>query len=334
MLPDEDAAVFTDHLLDVLAGHLQGWVLDLGLRLELFKAFRRPATVAEAAALLHVPARPGLAAWVDAALAGGWLEPMGRDRLQVAPGLGAVLLDGDWQADAAGFATAVPSLGADMVGLRGRLLAGRPPRTPLPSGDLHAGLDLVSRSFVRRALEVARELDLGHPPRRILEIGASNGRGTLLLHQVFPKARIVAVETNPAAVAEASGRLAAAGLRELVTLLAQPPEQVVLERPADLAVATLAVHKAPDPASLLAAVRRSLGERGALVCSELPFPAGPGERQTAAGRFLVAWRLRELGAGTRTLTVGELEALVTAAGFAIESSERVHPLQQVVVARG
>ena len=329
---DPDVASATNRLLAVLAGHMQLWVVELGIRLGLFKVFRRPASVAQAAAMLHAHDERRLAAWVEAAHAGGWLERSGPGgSFVLAPGVAEVLLDGDWEADLAGVTLMVPAVAEQMVGLRADLLAGRLTSWDAVGEDFLVGLGLVARGHYRRALEVAR--GVVPAPRRVLELGAGAGRGLLLLNQVYPKARLTALEPDPALVAEADRRVTAAGIRDRVTFLELPLDRVAVDQPADLALLSLGLHHLPDRGAVLAAIHRALADDGALVLSEFPYPETDAALRADTGRFLAAWQLHETSFGTHHLTPTELRELLEGAGFAVESSQRVHPLQHVLVAR-
>ena len=169
-------------------------------------------------------------------------------------------------------------------------MRGSPERVPLadaPPPAEHAGAQPVTRPPGPDAvsqLEAELFLSLGLPEAgTLLELGAGEGRTSLLLAGLFPEARIVAVDADPEQLTLAEAVAARAGLSEHCTFMAGQPERVPLERDTvDAAVARLLLQRLADPGAALAELRRVLRPGGTVVLLDIddgglmvhPEPAG------------------------------------------------------------
>jgi SAM-dependent methyltransferase len=171
------------------------------------------------------------------------------------------------------------------------------------------------------------------PVRRVVDLGAGTGAGTLALLRRFPGAHVDAVDSSAELLARLEARAAALGLAGQVrTVLADldagwpDPGGSGAEGP-DLVWASSSLHHLADPARVLAAVAGALRPGGLLVVVELsafprflPEDAGVGrpgleERLHAALDAQRAEELPHLGAdwGPR----------LTAAGLAVVAEREV-----------
>ncbi|NBB93838.1 MAG: methyltransferase domain-containing protein [Gammaproteobacteria bacterium] len=164
--------------------------------------------------------------------------------------------------------------------------------------DRHAELfDEVGRRLLER-------LDgLRFEPERIVDLGCGTARHTLELHERYPKARLLAVDSAAAMLGQARRRRGRWRRRfELACAdLAAPP---LAEASVDLVYANLSVQWAGDLAVILSALRRIMRPRGLLLLT-LPGPDTLVELRRAGA-------VVEAGVDTHAQ---ELGGLLTRAGF-------------------
>ncbi|MDP9796025.1 SAM-dependent methyltransferase [Catenuloplanes nepalensis] len=109
------------------------------------------------------------------------------------------------------------------------------------------------------------------PPKRIVDLGAGTGIGTLALAARFPGAEVVAVDNSPRMLERIRAAAARDGLGgRIATLEADlAGGWPGVERPG-LVWAALSMHHVPDPEALLGQIRDALPGDGLLVVSEMP----------------------------------------------------------------
>jgi ubiquinone/menaquinone biosynthesis C-methylase UbiE len=129
---------------------------------------------------------------------------------------------------------------------------------------LHAYLDEVTTWVERLA---------GDSPRRILDLGAGTGTGTVALAQRFGQADVIAVDKSEEMRARVRDKAVAAGFADRVSAV-----QVDLDtawpavEPVDLAWAASSLHEMADPGQVLANVFGALRPGGLLAVAEMNAP--------------------------------------------------------------
>ncbi|MGP5077908.1 class I SAM-dependent methyltransferase [Brachybacterium alimentarium] len=156
-------------------------------------------------------------------------------------------------------------------------------------GEVHA--DLLDSATAR----LAALTEPAQPVRRILDIGAGAGNGTLALARRFPAADVVAVDIDPVMLERVRQRASAAGFSDRITTL----EADVLGEMAglgasDLMWASASLHEVADPERAFQNLFSSLRPGGLLSILEMDAPPRvlPAE--------LADWeeRVRAAGAGS------------------------------------
>ena len=164
-------------------------------------------------------------------------------------------------------------------------------------GALAELLDLDALVFARplRAVHAEVAALAEGPVRRVLDLGAGTGAGTVALLQQHVDAHVVAVDASAEMLAHLRDRVEQLGLADRVTTrcvdLDDAPDDL---GPADLAWASASLHHLADPDSTLAQVTAAIRPGGLLAVVELTgfpafVPAGtPGGVAEAAARDLLS----------------------------------------------
>jgi SAM-dependent methyltransferase len=167
--------------------------------------------------------------------------------------------------------------------------------------------------------------------RRVLDVGCGPGVGACRLAELFPSARVVAVDGSPAMLARAAARAERLGLAERVEIrsVELPASLEALGR-ADIVWASMVLHHIGDELGVLRHIRELLTAGGLLAVLEwagplrvLPDeadPARPGiwQRLDAASAAWFAEMRAALAAAAGTVAY---PAILEAAGFEVVADE-------------
>lgn len=113
--------------------------------------------------------------------------------------------------------------------------------------------------------------------RRVLDVGAGTGTGTVALARLLPCAEVVALDRSPAMLRRVEEAARAAGVadrvRTVVADLDEPlPAALADGGPVDLVWASASLHEVADPRGVLARLRDLLAPEGVLVAVEMDAP--------------------------------------------------------------
>jgi len=117
----------------------------------------------------------------------------------------------------------------------------------------------------------------------LADVGCGHGFFTIPAAKKLRQGRVMAVDTDPGALAEARQRAAEAGLSNVDFVLSQPYRIPIGDRTASAALLATVLHEVEDKPRFLAEVRRILSPTGRLVVvefhkQEMPFGPPVGER--------------------------------------------------------
>jgi SAM-dependent methyltransferase len=214
-----------------------------------------------------------------------------------------------------------------------------------PGSDAVEYLDLeaqVLRSYRSTVVAWLRQAATGRPRRRILDLGAGTGVGSLELAQRFGGAEVTAVDVSGPQLARLRGRALDLGLAPRIhTVEADLDAEWPAVGPVDLTWASMSLHHFADPDRVLRDLHAATRPGGLLAVAEdagglrfLPPDAGVG-RPGLEERCLAELRL-EL---TRTLPHlgSDWPPRLRAAGFTIVAEREfrieVHAAEQADVVR-
>jgi SAM-dependent methyltransferase len=165
----------------------------------------------------------------------------------------------------------------------------------------------------------------GDGVRRVVDLGAGTGSGTIALAGVFAGAELVAVDKSEGMLGRVRERALAAGLAGRVrTVRADLDTPLPAIGPADVAWASNSLHEVADPARLLGDVFALLRPGGLLAVAELdgssrflPDDVGPG----LESRWLAALE-RDRLAGSAPQLGADWGPALAAAGFVVVARRR------------
>jgi SAM-dependent methyltransferase len=150
------------------------------------------------------------------------------------------------------------------------------PHQPDGSGALAELLDLdgeVQHAYLSDVTAWVRELAAGRPGRRILDLGAGTGGGTIALARRFAAADVIAVDQSDELLARIRAKALDLGLAGRVgTVRADLDAAWPAIEPADLAWASNFLHELADPGRVLADVFAAIRPGGLLAVAEMDAP--------------------------------------------------------------
>ncbi len=116
--------------------------------------------------------------------------------------------------------------------------------------------------------------DGGEPVRRVLDVGAGTGTGSVALAERFATAEVVAVDVDERMLQRVTERAASAGLADRVpTLLADVGSDAPDLGRADVVWSSMALHEAADPVRAFGNLHETLRPRGLLAVVEMDAPS-------------------------------------------------------------
>ncbi|MCL8252473.1 class I SAM-dependent methyltransferase [Aeromicrobium fastidiosum] len=159
----------------------------------------------------------------------------------------------------------------------------------MPHGHDH-GHDHPQRALLPRLLDLDAEVhahllteavaavadlaDGAVPVRRVLDVGAGTGTGSVALAERFSTAEVVAVDVDEQMLQRVRERAASAGLADRVsTLLADVGSDTPDLGRADVAWSSMALHEAADPVRAFGNLLDALRPGGLLVVVEMDAPS-------------------------------------------------------------
>ena len=314
-----------DRLFGHILGHQATEIAAIGLRSGLFAAFaERPGlTAPELAASADLDGRY-VSVWTRSAFAHGFLNRTAGDGFELAPYIGALLLDPTSPSYLGGTFRMESATDEDYRRFPTLMATGRIwPRSEHDPEMLQALADATTPDSVMMLDHVLPLLPavLGrlHDAGVMLEIGAGAGAHTLRYAMTFPKCRNVAMEMDRPSIDLARRRLDDAGVGERVEVRHHDANELDDHDRFDLATMNLVLHETggeEEWRNVLLRTFDALRPGGAVVVSELPYPDDPDSyRNNPVYRRLAGIQLHESVVGCGAITEGQLLDLVTAAGF-------------------
>jgi SAM-dependent methyltransferase len=128
----------------------------------------------------------------------------------------------------------------------------------------------VLGDYLFEVTDWVRQLASPSARRRILDLGAGTGTGTIALAQRFPAADVIAVDRSELMLARIRAKAVEHGLADRVhTVRADLDEAMPAREPVDLVWASMSLHHLADPDRVLADVRAAMNPGGLLAVAEM-----------------------------------------------------------------
>ena len=106
------------------------------------------------------------------------------------------------------------------------------------------------------------------PPARVLDLGCGTGWSSIALARAYPKARIHAIDLDPASIAEARTNAEAAGVEARINFEVTDGAGLAATEPYDLVCIFEALHDMAHPVEVLRSVRAALAAGGSLLLAD------------------------------------------------------------------
>jgi SAM-dependent methyltransferase len=164
-------------------------------------------------------------------------------------------------------------------------------------------------------------------PRRVLDLGAGTGTGTVALARCFDPAEVIAVDAAEESLARIHAKVADLGLADRVSTVGADVDEGWPDlEPVDLAWASNSLHEMADPDRVFAQLFATLNPGGLLAVAEMDgFPLFLPE-DIGMGRPGLETRVHEALAEARSDTQPRLgpdwEPNLVRAGFAVRATRR------------
>ncbi|MBA2277206.1 MAG: methyltransferase domain-containing protein [Chloroflexia bacterium] len=315
-------------LFDYLLGNQAAWIIDVGLKAELFRtiATAGPGGIREDTLAERLDYQPRyVRVWCRAAYAFELVDWDQESGYRLAPHMEALLLDATDPQFMGGRLQFYTALYEDYRAFPDSLRTGRVwPRNEHDPWLLEALKNLtkpdavvVTEHVLPQAPEALAGLETGGT---VLEIGPGGGYALAHLAKRFPRSRIVGIEFDPSSIELARRTLEDAGVDDRVEIRHGDANELADEDVYDLVVMNIVLHETGGPAeyrNVLRRTRRALKPGGTVIVSELPYPDSPAEyRAHPVYKALAGVQIHEAQVGCGAITQGELRALLEEAGFA------------------
>jgi SAM-dependent methyltransferase len=308
-------------------GGFQGtWVTAIGRRAGLFQAIHEAGGAVTADALAkRLGYEPRyVRVWCRAAYAYELLDFDPAAGFRLAPHMADLLLNVRDPQYLGGRVDVSVAFGEDFAAFPARLADGK----PFPRKDHAPELVRGIMENSKPDFAIMTEIVLPHAPAllarleaggEILDVGCGAAYGLVHMSRRFPKVRGVGLEIDPPMLELAAKNLAEASAGDRIRVEPTSALAMTFADRFDLAVMNIALHETgerPEWEEVLRRVRQALRPGGALLISELPYPARIEEyREQPAYRMLAGVQHHEVLVGCGMITIPELAALLEGAGF-------------------
>ena len=154
----------------------------------------------------------------------------------------------------------------DRLGLY-RALADGGPSTPAELAGRTGTHERYAREWLPSVPDVHERLR-ADPPARVADVGCGAGWSSISIARAYPKARVDGFDLDEPSVELARANAERAGLADRVSFHVRDASDAALEGRYDLATAFECIHDMGRPVEALRAMRRLVGEEGAVIVAD------------------------------------------------------------------
>jgi SAM-dependent methyltransferase len=325
------------NMLGLLAGYVGHRTVATGLRAGLVAALARggPATPDELADRACLDPFYTFA-WCRAAYGAGVCDRDG-DVYALAPNLATVLLDDTSPAYVGGVFNVLqqPEI---FDRFEANLASGERLWWDGCSPEFIAAVGGTGRPFYRRLVPdgLARVPGLASALAqgcRVLDTACGAGHGLVMLAEACPKCEVSGVDGDPHSIDVACRTLAAAGLRDRVTVWDSPLEKLTVAEPYDVVINNISMHECRDIDAVARNVKAALKPGGVFVISDFPFPDDDDGLRSVPGRVMSGIQIFEAQIDDQLLPRGVYDDLLARHGFTGIGFASITPMHAVTWGR-
>lgn len=284
---DEQRDALVGELFEKIIGAMEVATVYLGDRLGLYQALadHGPATPGELAGHTGVHERYARE-WLEQQAVVGILEaentgaePTAR-RYSIPAGHAEVLLDRDSLSYLAPVARFTMGLVRPLPALAEAFRAGEGVPYPEYGADAREGqadanrpmfVNLLGSEWLPSVPEVHERLQ-ADPPARVADIGCGTGWSSISIARAYPRARVDGYDLDEPSIDLARANAEQSGVADRVTFHVRDASDPALEGRYDLATAFECIHDMGRPVEALRAMRRMVGEEGAVIVADERVP--------------------------------------------------------------
>ncbi|CAA9404736.1 hypothetical protein AVDCRST_MAG82-409 [uncultured Rubrobacteraceae bacterium] len=133
-------------------------------------------------------------------------------------------------------------------------------------------VNLLGSEWLPSVSDVHKRLQEADPPARVADVGCGTGWSSISIAWAYPKARVDGYDLDEPSIEIARRNAEEAGVADRVTFHVRDASDPTLEGRYDLATAFECVHDMGRPVEALGAMRRMVGEAGAVIVADERVP--------------------------------------------------------------
>ncbi len=133
-------------------------------------------------------------------------------------------------------------------------------------------VNLLGSEWLPSVSDVHKRLQEADPPARVADVGCGTGWSSISIAWAYPKARVDGYDLDEPSIEIARRNAEEAGVADRVTFHVRDASDPTLEGRYDLATAFECVHDMGRPVEALGAMRRMVGEVGAVIVADERVP--------------------------------------------------------------
>jgi SAM-dependent methyltransferase len=151
---------------------------------------------------------------------------------------------------------------------------------------------------------------------RVVDTACGSGVGLVALARHYPACAVIGIDGDAHSLDNAAAALTAAGLRDSVTLIESPLEEMTLDQPAAVVLNNISMHECRDIDVVAQRVFDMLEPGGIFVISDFPFPESTEGLRSVPGRIMAGIQFFEAQIDDQLLPRAAYDALLQRHGFA------------------
>jgi SAM-dependent methyltransferase len=149
-------------------------------------------------------------------------------------------------------------------------------------------VNLLGSEWLPSVPDVHERLQAG-PPARVADVGCGTGWSSISIARAYPKARVDGYDLDGPSIELARRNAEEAGVADRVTFHLRDASDPTLEGSYDLATAFECVHDMGRPVQALGAMRRMVGEKGAVIVADERVPDSLEAPGDDTDRLMYGW---------------------------------------------